>query len=125
MKPFSLGSLRVRLSLVVLLAVIPSLGLIYYNAREQRATADTLARQDIARIARLTAEHYRAVIDDTRQFLVVLAQLPVIRNGDQSRGGPMLAKLLGEYPLYSNLGVAASDGNVLCSALPLNEPVSV
>ena len=37
----------------------------------------------------------------------------------------MLGKLLGEYPLYSNLGVVASDGNVLCSAIPLKEPVSV
>ena len=98
MKRFSLGSLRVRLSLVVLLAVIPSLGLIYYNAREQRAAADALARQDIARIARLMAEHYRAVIENTRQFLVVLAQLPVIRNVDPSRGGAMLGKLLSEYP---------------------------
>ncbi len=125
MKRFSLGSLRVRLSLVVVLAVIPSLGLIYYNALEQRAAADALARQDIARIARLMAEHYRTVIDDTRQFLVLLAQLPLIRNADPSRGGPMLGKLLGEYPLYSNLGVVGPDGNVLCSALPLKDPVSV
>jgi PAS domain S-box-containing protein len=125
MKRFSLGSLRVRLCLVVLLAVIPSLGLIYYSAREQRAAANALAWQDIARIARLTAEYQRAVIEDTHQLLVVLAQLPVIRDVDPSRGGPMLGKLLGEYPLYSNLGVVASDGNVLCSAIPLKEPVSV
>jgi len=57
----------------VLLAVIPSLGLIYYSAREQRAVANALAWQDIARIARLTAEYQRAVIEDTHQLLVVLA----------------------------------------------------
>lgn len=125
MKRFSLSSLRVRLSLVVLLAVIPSLGLIYYNARQQRAAANALARQDVARIARLTAGHYRGVIEGARQLLIALAQLPEVRGGDPSRCSSAVEKLLAEYPLYSNLGVAAADGKVFCSGVPLKEPVSV
>lgn len=100
MKRFSLSSLRVRLSLVVLLAVIPSLGLIYYNARQQCAAANARTRQDVARIVRLTAGHYRGVIEGARQLLVALAQLPEVRSGDPFRCGAAMEKLLTEYPLF-------------------------
>ncbi|HUJ72287.1 MAG TPA: cache domain-containing protein, partial [Verrucomicrobiae bacterium] len=124
MNQISLGGLRVRLCLVVLLAVIPSLGLIYYNARAQRAAAIAQARSDVESLARLMAEHNTRVIDGARHLLTTLAQLPEVRDGDSSRCGATLAKLLGEYGFYANLGVVGSDGNVLCTAAPLKEFVS-
>ena len=125
MKSLSPGSLRLRLVLVVVLAVVPSLGLIYYNAREQRRAAVSLATEDVARIARLTAMNYKGVIDGARQLLIALAQHPEVRGGDPSRCSAALQKLLGEYELFFNLGAAAPDGNVLCSAVALTEPSSV
>ena len=125
MKGSSLGSLRVRLAWVVLLAIIPSLGLIYYNARTQRAAAITSAREGVERLARLAAAHNTRVIEGTRQLLVTLAQLPEVRGADPVRCSETLRKLLGEYSFYSNLGVAAPDGKVLCSAVQLKGPVSV
>src|SRR5258705_10975077 len=125
MKHPSPGRLRVRLVLVVVLAVIPSLGLIYYNAHEQRRAAVSLATDDVARIARLTAANYRGVIDGARQLLIALAQHPEVRGGDPSRCSAALEKLLGKYEFYFNLGVAAPDGNVVCSAVALKEPTSV
>ena len=85
MNQFSLGSLRVRLCLVVLLAVIPSLGLIYYNARQQRAAAIALARDNVESLARLMAEHNTRVIEGARQLLTTLAHLPEVQGGDPSR----------------------------------------
>ena len=123
MKGSSFISLRVRLCLVVLLAVIPSLGLIYYNAREQRAAGITLARENVERNARLMAEHNMRVIDGARQLLATLAQLPEVQGGDPTRCSVTLRKLLGEYGLYSNLGVVTPDGRVLCTAAPLKDPV--
>jgi PAS domain S-box-containing protein len=125
MKSSSPGSLRVRLVLVVALAVIPSLGLIYYNAREQRGAAVSLATEDVARIARLTAANYRGVIEGARQLLVALAEHPEVVGGDPSRCGPALEKLRRKNEFYFNLGVAAPDGNVSCSAVPLKEQVSM
>ncbi|HUK81025.1 MAG TPA: PAS domain-containing protein [Verrucomicrobiae bacterium] len=125
MKSSSPSRLRVRLVLVVVLAVIPSLGLIYYNAREQRNAAVSLATEDVARIARLTAANYRGVIEGGRQLLIALAQSPDVRSGDATGCSAALEKLLGKYEFYFNLGVAAPDGNVLCSAVALKEPVSV
>ena len=87
MKRLSLGSLRVRFVLVVVLATIPSLAFIYYNAHSQRSAAIEMAHEDVARITRLTAAHYREVIEGARQLLVAVAQLPEARGDDPARCG--------------------------------------
>jgi PAS domain S-box-containing protein len=111
--------------LVVLLAVVPSLVLIYYNSREQRDAAIAQAHEDVARIARLAAAENAGVFDGAHQLLVALAQFPEIRGGDPSRGSAVLEKLLGECRFYSNLGAVTPDGHVVCSAVPLTEQASV
>ncbi len=121
----SLGGLRGRLVLVVLIAIIPSLVLIYYNARKQRATAIEQAQEDMARITRLTAADCGRVIEGAHQLLVAVAELPGVRSGDTTRCAATLAKLLGKNQVKSNLGVVSPDGNVICSAVPLTGPVSV
>ncbi len=125
MKPSSVGSTRIRLVLVVVLAIVPALGLIYYNARQQRDAVVALAEDDVGRIARLTAVQNTRIFEGARQLLVALAQLPEVRSGDSSRCAEPLGRLLTEYQFYSDLGVASPDGTVLCSAVPLKEPVSV
>jgi len=121
----SLGGLRGRLVLVVLIAIVPSLVLIYYNARKQRATAVDQAQEDVARITRLTAADCGRVIEGAHQLLIAVAELPDVRSGDPSRCATSLARLLEKYQIYSNLGVASPDGNIICSAVPLSGPVSV
>ena len=121
----SASSLRGRLVLVVVLAVVPSLALIYYNAREQRRAAIAVATEDVARIARLTTANYGGVIDGVRQLLIALAQHPDVRSGDPSRCSAALENLLEKYTFYLNLGVAAPGGNVLCSAVALEGSTSV
>jgi PAS domain S-box-containing protein len=124
-RPSQGSKLRVRLVLVVLLAIVPSLGLIYYNARSQRAEAITSARQDVERLARLMAAYNSRVIEGARQLFVTLAQVPDIRDGNSARCGAVLKELLGEYSFFSSLGVAAPDGKVICSAAELTEAQSV
>ena len=81
MKQSSLGSLRGRLVLVVLIAIIPSLALIYYNARSRREDAVAQAHDDVARLTRLTAADCARMVEGARQFLLVVAALPDVRNG--------------------------------------------
>jgi PAS domain S-box-containing protein len=120
-----LGSLRGRLIFVVLIAIIPSLLLIYYNARQQRAAAEDQVHQDLAQIARLTAADCGRVAEGAHQLLGAMAELPDVQSNDPSRCAAVLGKLLQKYTFYSNLGVARLDGEVVCSAVPLAKPVSV
>ena len=92
-RPSQRSNLRVRLVLVVLLAIVPSLGLIYYNARSQRAEAIASARQDVERLARLMAAYNSRVIEGARQLLVTLAQLPDVRDGNSARCGAALERI--------------------------------
>ncbi len=73
MSHFSFSSLRFRLILLVLLAVIPALGLTFYTGLEQRRHAADHVQSDAMQLAaRVSAEHER-LIEGTRQFLYMLA----------------------------------------------------
>ena len=125
MKTVPLSSLRVRLVFLVLLAVIPSLGLILYTARAQRLVALYAAYENVSRTASQTASDVTRVFEGAQQLLVGLAQFHEIRGGDRAACDAVMAKLLAVYPFYSALGVAAPEGDVICSATPLANPVSV
>jgi Na+-transporting NADH:ubiquinone oxidoreductase subunit NqrB len=52
-----LSSLRFRLILLVLLALVPALGLVIYNAAEQRRLVATQAQENALRLARVAASN--------------------------------------------------------------------
>jgi predicted ester cyclase len=119
------SSLRVRFLLMALLAVRPALGLLFCTASEQRDQALASARNDTGRLVRLAAAEQGRLIDSTRQLLTVLALLPEVLGGDAQVCGALLADLLTQYPLYANLGVIEPDGELTCSALPVDDPVNL
>lgn len=110
MKSISFSSLRDRLILLVLLAVIPALGLIFYSAQEQRRSASIEAQQNALRLARLVSANQHDLIEGARQLLTALAQIPVIRGGQPAACSAVLENLLRAYPLYANFGVTDKGG---------------
>ena len=79
MAGFPFSSLRFRLILLVLLAVLPALGLILYTAVEQRRLATTEVQENALRLARFAAADQDNLIEGARQLLIALARLPEIR----------------------------------------------
>ena len=67
MTGFSFPSLRVRLLLLVLLAVVPALGLILYTASEQRRSAAAEARDSALQLARSFSSSQDELIESARQ----------------------------------------------------------
>jgi signal transduction histidine kinase len=112
------SSLRARLLVLVCLAVIPALGLILYTAAEQRQLAAEDAQADAQYVAQLIAADQERLIAETRQLLLTLAHLPAIQTDDFSACSALFAKLLEQYPQYSNLVVVSPIGEITCSALP-------
>lgn len=125
MRSPSFSSLRVRLFLLVLTAVLPALGVVFYTALEQRRSATVEAQETALRLARLASSNQGQLIGGVRQLLVSLSQLPEIRARDAEACSAFLSKLLQQYPLYANLGAARADGTLLCSALPVHAPVNL
>lgn len=122
---FSFAAVRVRLLLLVLLAVIPAWGLMLYSAGEQRQMATETVQQDALRLARIIAAGQDGFIEGARQILTTFAQLPEIRNGDMPACNRLFTELLAKFPNYANFGVIAPDGRVTCSALPLSAQLNL
>jgi len=121
----SLASLRTRLLLLVLLAVIPALGLTLYTNLEERQLRKALVQEHAMRLSRLVSADHERLIADARKLLAALARLPGVREGKRAACDPLFADLLTRHSSYANLGVIGADGNVLCSGLPMTGQVYV
>ena len=125
MTRLSFSSLRVRLLLLVLLAVAPALGMILYTAREQRRLATLQVQHNMLQLSRLAASHQDDLIEGARQLLVTLARLPQVRGATPAACRALFADLLKQHQGYSNLGVITPNGDVVCSGLPLRGPTNL
>jgi len=121
----SRSSLRSRLLALVLLSVAPAWGLALYDAHEEREQARAQVRAEALRLVELTAADEDGLVEGARSLLVALAELPEVRRGDRAACDELFADLLERYPLYANLGVADPSGDVVCSAIPLTQPVTI
>jgi signal transduction histidine kinase len=117
----SLASLRTRLLLLVLLAVIPPLGLTLYTNLEERQLRKALVQEHAMRLSRLVSADYERVIEDARRLLVTLSRLPAVRDLNRAACDALFADLLAQHSSYANLGVIDADGNIFCSAVPTDQ----
>ncbi|HVO92216.1 MAG TPA: GAF domain-containing protein, partial [Terriglobales bacterium] len=122
---FRSPKLRVQVIHLVLLAVLPALGLIFYNARQEHRIAGALAERQSLRVARTALASYERLFDGSRQLLKMLARLAAVRLGDPSSCGSILGEMLREYTQYTNLAVATLDGDVICTALPVHRSINI
>jgi HAMP domain-containing protein len=113
------SSLRARLILLVVIAVMPVLGLTFYTAVEQRQLATVGVQETALRLARLTSTQQGQMILGARQLLTGLAQLREVRQDNSAICSSFFAVLLKAYPVYSNMGAIDRDGHVYCSAVPM------
>jgi PAS domain S-box-containing protein len=118
-------SLRGRLALITIIAVIPALGVTVYSGIEQRRADAGLAVEGALRLARLAAREHEQLFRSTRQFLIYLAEYPEDRRARPDACAARFARLLKVYPDYLNIIAATPDGQVYCSAVPLRVQINV
>ena len=124
MRSFFVSGLRARLLLLVALAVGPLVGLVFFNAADQRRIASVQALDNALRLARLIASEQKQIIEGARQLLVSLSQLPPVRGHDSSACNTIFAELLKQYPQYATLGAVDATGNPFCSVSGFESVVS-
>jgi signal transduction histidine kinase/HAMP domain-containing protein len=111
-----LSSLRSRLIVLVLLAVIPAFGVILYSASRHRdLTANQVQRNALGAARAIAAEQER-FFENAHQLLIMLSRVPQIRDNNGAACNKFLANLL--EPLYADLAITDVKGNLLCGALP-------
>lgn len=122
-RPGRFISMRVRLLVLVMLVLVPSLVLVLYTQADDREVEITNFRRDATRVLDIVTSNQAAQVEAAHQLLAALARLPQLR----ARGAcnALLAEMLGTYPVYTNFVVANASGNVTCSAVPTSELVNV
>src|SRR5262245_19430177 len=117
----ALASFRMRLVLVVLLAVLPGLSFILYSAAEQRRQALAQAKVSTARLTQLAAAQDESLIEETRQLLAVLARVPDVVGDDPASCSAFLAAMAKENaPKYTGFSVIERDGVISCASSPIS-----
>jgi signal transduction histidine kinase len=115
--PFS--TLRARIIILVLLAVVPAWLMILYIVSAQRRSTRTELLGNALSVAQLTAHKEEQLIETTRQLLYAIAHFLSIHQSDPADCSAFLAQFLTDFRRYANLGVVAASGEVLCSAHPM------
>ncbi len=117
-------SLRARMVALVVICTLPAMVLVTYTAIERYHTATTYA-YGVGRLAlNGVVGHFDSLVSQSRDLLAVMAQLPDL-DAPRATCNRMLILLLKQMPLYSNLTVVGLNGDVRCSAVPLDGPKNV
>ncbi len=116
-------SLRTRLLLLVLLALGPMLLLVLLAGLEARHADGRRAQEQAMQLVRLIARDQERSINESRQFLTTLAQLPALQVRDSMACSQFMASARKQYLRYANLGALTPDGELFCSALPFSSVI--
>lgn len=109
--------LRLRLILLVFIALVPALILILLNAKRDRDLSAERIQENAQRIVEIAAARQARFIDSARQLLAVLAEVPGMANGDSATCNRFVAALTNRYSVYGNIGRIDAEGNLVCSAI--------
>jgi len=110
-------SLRMRIFLIALLAIIPVMGIMSIEFREnQELIISNIYHQDLS-VAYSMSENQDGLISQTKGFLTALSLLPQVRAGDTTALNKLLPQLLNSYPNYYNILITNSNGTIIASAL--------
>ncbi len=117
--------LRVRLLALVLTAMVPGFVLAIVKNREDRRRETAQVYASAQELAGLVALQERQLVDTAHLVLVAIAHLPIVASADTAACSSGLQHLLSHYQRFANFGVADSDGNIVCSAVPMSHPVNI
>lgn len=114
-------SLRLRLFLLIFLAILPALGLIAFVIAQQYQLAVSQAQENILKETRASASLYEQLLGGTQQLLPSLARVSAVQEHDAEACNAIFASLLTHYPSYANLAAIDTHGDMFCSVLPIPE----
>jgi signal transduction histidine kinase/CheY-like chemotaxis protein/HPt (histidine-containing phosphotransfer) domain-containing protein len=107
--------LRARLLVFIALVALPLLALVLYVTISSGVRARDDARRLVEQLSRAVVNEEQDVVDQARHLMVALAEIPIVQDRRVDCAA-LFARLLGEYKIYTTLGVTSENGAVRCSA---------
>jgi putative nucleotidyltransferase with HDIG domain len=113
-----LSNLRLRLILLVLLALAPVFVLAFFNRYEQRQQSARLAQTQARELAQRAARDHHELIGAAHQLLLPLAQSAWLRAADATVCPDLFDALRRHSTLFANLGLLDAQGKIICATTP-------
>jgi signal transduction histidine kinase len=124
-RPF-LKLFRARLALLMLLLAVPALALILFSNLDERRIETAGVRQEAIALSRLAAAREENLINNTRQLLATLSQMPFLalstNHEDCEQRFSNLRRLL---PDYRNFGLIETNGLLFATADSVTRQVNL
>ena len=121
-----LASLRARLSLIIVLALIPAALFLAYDVVVIRQQVRTDAQADLLRLSQLAAASYGQQLDEANRLLAAIALFPEVQNGNAADCSARLAQMVKLYqPQYQGFAVVDLDGKMFCTSRPISPIVQI
>ena len=108
--------LRIRLFLLVLIAVLPAIAIQIYTEIDLRRAREAEIHEEALRHADMVANGMLEILEGSRQLLVALARLPSVQALNPEACSRALGTMLAELPAYSTVGAVNRAGLLVCSA---------
>ncbi len=125
MKRLPLGNLRLRLMLLVVLAVIPAIALVLYANLQGRQEAIAQAQEQVMEATRRVSRAEQRTIEQARQLFTTLSHFPPILQQDTAGCAKLFADLMQSYQGYSAFLATRPDGLTFATYPPSEKPVNL
>jgi signal transduction histidine kinase len=124
-RPF-LKLFRARLALLMLLLAVPALALILFSNLDERRIETAGVRQEAIALSRLAAAREENLINNTRQLLATLSQMPFLAlSTNHEDCEQRFSNLRGLLPDYRNFGLIETNGLLFATADSVTRQVNL
>lgn len=120
-----IGSLRFRTVLLVCVAVLPLLGFMLHSAAELQRADLAQAEDELAGVTRFAVTQHSRLVRRAARFIDDLAASQQLGDTDASACSTVAARIIRREPNFANLGAIDSEGRLICSAVPYDQPINV
>ena len=110
-------TLRLRLWLVIALAILPLLVFILWEYRTKHATQVGLAEAEVRHVMEMAKQAEDAAIERISMLMGIMSRANDLQASDPEQCSGLSKRLLDANPSFANMGAATSDGEVFCTAL--------
>ncbi|MDQ5985212.1 MAG: Sensor histidine kinase RcsC [Syntrophus sp. SKADARSKE-3] len=110
--------IRVHLIILVLIAVIPAIGVVFYTGLEEERNALREAHMAALNSAQALSYQQQRMTEGTAQLLQAISYVPDVQNLRLSSCTRLLRSIQKDHPYYKNLLIATAQGKIVASALP-------
>lgn len=117
-------SLRRRLSVLVAIALVPSLLLSAYNAARWKIFLEDEASTTALSAARFISVEFEQIIDNSRQLMTAMAKYPNILDHEEECTA-YFKSVIADIPIYREAAIIDTDGKFHCSTIPIPPTLDV